>query len=259
VRPAHLLTGFQAVLGNQIEKRAMSYPKIVENPHYHLWTDALHARSLAHQAHNQWDRGAYVRWAVTTSWTVLEIACQVALSEPNISYRFRENLDAAIAKQGFSKLDWGSGLWQQVIELQDKRKGYMHRFISESEFFLQATDSDHAIKIVRAAVEGIYQHVGSPSPPWIQDDEDRGWDNGRRSAANLTLIHAGASEDDPKVIRICFVQDGKEKLSEVLPGGTDYAPYVDDLIRRIRVPITAVRVYEGPTLIHERETRMRGN
>lgn len=237
----------------------MSYPKIVENPHYHLWTDALHARSLAHQAHNKWDRGTYVRWAVTTSWTVLEIACQIALSEPNISYRFRENLDAAIEKQGFSKLDWGRGLWQQVAKLQDKRKGYMHRFISQSNLFPQATVADQAIDIARAAVKAIYEHVSSPTPPWIQDDGDRGWDSGRRSAANLTLVHAGASEDDPKVIRICFVQDGKEKLSEMLPRGTDYAPYVDDLIRRIQVPITTVRVFEGTTLIHERETIMRGN
>lgn len=237
----------------------MSYPKIVENPHYHLWTDALHARSLAHQAHNKWDRGTYVRWAVTTAWTVLEIACQVALSEPNISYRFRENLDAVIEKQGFSKLDWGRGLWQQVAELQEKRKGYMHRFISQSNLFSQAIVADQAIDIACAAIKAIYQHVGSPPPPWIQDDADRGWDNGRRCGANLTLTHAGASEDDPKVIRICFIQDGIENVSEVLQSGTDYAPYVDDLIRRIQVPITSVRVYEGPTLIHERATRMRGN
>jgi hypothetical protein len=72
------------------------------------------------------------------------------------------------------------------------------------------------------------------------------------------LIHAGASEDDPKVIRVCFVHSDNEKLSEVLPSGTDYAPYVDDLIKRIRVPITSVRVYEGTTLVYEKLTRMRG-
>jgi hypothetical protein len=109
----------------------MSYPKIVENPHYHLWTDVPHARSLAHQAHNKWDRGAYVRWAVTTSWTVLEIACQEALDEPKISYRFRENLDAALEQKRFQKLNWTSGLWQRVKDLQEARKGYVHRFISE--------------------------------------------------------------------------------------------------------------------------------
>ena len=78
----------------------MSYPKVVENPHYHLWTDALHACALAHEAHNKWDRGTYVRWAVTTSWTVLEIACQDALEERNISYSFRRNLNAARVWKG---------------------------------------------------------------------------------------------------------------------------------------------------------------
>jgi hypothetical protein len=236
----------------------MSFPKIVENPHYHLWTDALHARSLARQANNKWDRGTYVRWAVTTSWTVLEIACQDALTEPNISYSFRKNLDATLEKEGFPKLNWGYGVWQKVTQLQEARKGYAHRFLSETDLFPQAAVADQAIDIVRAAVNAIYQHVGSPSPLWIQDNDDRGWDNGRRMA-NLTLIHAGASEEDPKVIRICFVQEGKEKLSEVLPSGTDYTPFVDDLIKRMRVPITSVRVYEGPILLYERETRMRGN
>jgi hypothetical protein len=236
----------------------MNYPKIVESPHYHLWTDALHARSLARQANNKWDRGAYVRWAVTTSWTVLEIACQDALAEPKISYSFRKRLDEALKKQGFPNLDWGSGLWQRVEKLLETRKGYVHRFISETDLFLETTVADHAIDTVRAAVEAIYRHVGSPPPPWINDDNDQGWDSARRSSANLTLLHAGASEDDPKVIRICFVHRDTEKVSEVLPAGTDYTPFVDDLVRRIRVPITAVRVYEGHTLIHEKQTRIRG-
>jgi hypothetical protein len=82
----------------------MSHPKIVTSPHYHLWTDALHGRALARDAHNKWDRGTYVQWTVTTSWTVLEIACQDALGEPNISYSFRRNLDASIKAQGIPAL-----------------------------------------------------------------------------------------------------------------------------------------------------------
>ena len=236
----------------------MSHQKIVENPHYHLWTDALHARSLARQAHNKWDRGTYVRWTVTTSWTVLEIACQDALNEPNISYSFRKNLDAAIEQQGFKKIDWGSGLWQRVGDLQETRKGYMHRFLSEDNLFPHAAFADKAIGTVRGAVNEIYQHVGRPAPTWIQDDEDRGWDHGGRGGANLTLIHAGASEDDPRVVKICYVHMDKEHTSEVLPSGTDFGPYVEDLMRKVQVPISAVRVYEGATLVHEREIKMRG-
>ena len=236
----------------------MSYPKIVENPHYHLWTDSLHARSLAYEAHNKWDRGTYVRWAVTTSWTVLEIACQEALSETNISYSFRKKLDAALKQKGFSELKWGVGLWQRVERLQKTRKGYVHRFLSEDNLFPQSIVADMAIEIVRAAVKDIYQHVGSPSPSWILDNYDRGWDNGRRGGANLTLIHACTSENDQKAIKIYYVHDGNERLTDVLPSETDYGPYVDDLIQKIRVPITAVSVYEGIMLVHERQTNMRG-
>src|SRR5438093_1319696 len=97
--------------------------KLVTDHHYHLWTDALHARALAHQARNKWDRGTYVRWATTTAWTVLEVACQNALNDPKISYRFRENLDAAIAGQKLGPLDWSSGTWKAVSELHATRKG----------------------------------------------------------------------------------------------------------------------------------------
>ena len=77
------------------EDALMTFPKIVEGPHYHLWTDALHARALAKQANNRWDRGTYVRWTVTTAWTVLEMACEDALETPGIGRRFKENRDAA--------------------------------------------------------------------------------------------------------------------------------------------------------------------
>jgi hypothetical protein len=57
-------------------------PKLVDTPHYHLWTDALHLRALAHHARNQWDRGTYVRSALIVAWTSLELACDDALDTP---------------------------------------------------------------------------------------------------------------------------------------------------------------------------------
>jgi hypothetical protein len=236
----------------------MNCQKIIVNTHHHLWTDALHARALAHQALNKWDRGTYVRWAVTTSWTVLEVACQDALNEQKISYSFQKNLDAAIEQQKLAKLDWGSGLWQQVKALQETRKEYVHRFRSVNNLFPEPKIADQAIEIVRKAVKDIYQRVGSSSPAWIQDDNNKGWDKKPNVTANLTLIRKGAS-GDPNAIKICYISKDEEHVSEILPSGTDYKPYVDDLIQKIIVPITAVKVYEGQKLVDEIKVEMRGN
>lgn len=78
--------------------------KLIENNHYHIWTDALHARALSHEASNRWDRGTYVRWTVMTAWVALEIACQDALEEPRISYSFKDNPSKAIKRNLFQNL-----------------------------------------------------------------------------------------------------------------------------------------------------------
>jgi len=234
------------------------HPKIVENAHYHLWTDALHARALARQAHNKWDRGTYIRWTITTAWTVLEIACQDALEDDSISYSFHRNLDSAIQRNSFTPLDWGSGLWQKVTEIQETRKGYVHRFLKESDFFPSAEVADNAVDVIRNAVLSIYEHAKRVPPAWIHDDEDRGWDKGRAGSAHSTLIRAGATLNDPKVIRICYIRKNKEHIDEVLPPGTDPLPYIEDLIKHVTVPISSVRVYEGDKIVLERAITMRG-
>ena len=109
--------------------------KLIENNHYHIWTDALHARALSHEANNRWDRGTYVRWTLMTAWIALEIACQEALEEPKISYSFKDNLNKAIEEKSFSKLDWSQGIWQQVLQLQEFRKNCAHRFSQETDLF----------------------------------------------------------------------------------------------------------------------------
>jgi hypothetical protein len=237
----------------------MKYSKIVEIPHHHLWTDALHARVLAHKARNKWDRGSYVRWAVITAWTVLEIACQDALNEPNISYSFKKKLDVALVQKSLPPLNWGSGLWQQVSKIQQKRNNYMHRFVSETDLFPEAAVSDNAIDVVRKAVMEIYRHAKRTPPLWVQDDYDRGWDAKSGLLANATVIRAGAKEDDPKVVKIAYVIGEREHVSEVLPPGTDPEPYVEDLLTNIQGPINAIKVYEGNTLCMEKVITMRGN
>ena len=129
------------------EDALMTFPKIVEDPHYHLWTDALHARALAKQANNRWDRGTYVRWTVTTAWTVLEMACEDALETPGIGRRFKENLDAACAERATSPLDWGSGVWQRVSRLHQMRKEFVHINATQDRLFPESQDADYAISV----------------------------------------------------------------------------------------------------------------
>ena len=149
------------------------FPKIVETAHYHIWTDALHARALAHQSHNKWDRGTYVRWAITTSWTVFEMACEDALKEKGIGKSFRKNLDAAVIKRGLSQIEWGMGVWQQISKLHTTRKALVHINPAQAALFPNADDADKAIDVVRNAMRDIYLRAGIGSPPWVEGDKTR--------------------------------------------------------------------------------------
>lgn len=234
------------------------FPKVVSSPHYHIWTDALHARALAHQAQNKWDRGTYVRWAVTTSWTVLEMACEDALQKNGIGRRFRENLDRAVAQLGLVRIDWGSGTWQQIAELLRIRRELVHINPSQAALFMETSTADTAITTIREAINDIYAMAGKNAPPWVEDDYDRGWDKEQGSGAHLTAIHAGADPDSLDVIKIGYVYKDREFISSVCPPDTDPEPKLTDLIQSVRVPISRVRAYRGQTLIVDRELPMRG-
>jgi len=233
--------------------------KLVEDAHYHLWTDALHARALAHEARNKWDRGTYVRWAIITSWTVLEVACQEALDDPTISYRFKPNLNEAIRLKGLPVLSWGAGIWQAVSGLQEARKGLVHKFTSQADLFPGPEMADFAIEVAREAVLSIFQHVGRPAPAWICDNEDRGWE-GRPSFAVPMMQHGGADPEDPEAVRVAIVLYGKEFLTDVLPPDGDPEPYIHNLLNsaNLRLPFSEVRVYKGAQLLKTVPTHMRG-
>lgn len=226
--------------------------KLVENNHYHIWTDALHARALAHEASNRWDRGTYVRWTVITAWIVLELACQDALDEPNISYRFKENLDKTIGNKSLTKLDWSGGVWQQVLKVQTYRKNAVHRFAQESDLFPVADIADETIQIVRTAVVEIYGRAGKDIPPWVNDDNDQGWANkGFRVFANAYSVPPGLDEHAPDTIKITYTYKDSESIREVLPAETDPNPHVENLIATIGLPVSAIKVYKGEEVIQE--------
>lgn len=226
--------------------------KLIEDNHYHIWTDALHARALSHETNNRWDRGTYVRWTLMTCWIALEIACQDALEDPKISYSFKCNLNNAIEKKALSKLDWSKGIWQQVLNLQELRKNCVHRFSQESDLFPDASVADEAIVTARKAITEIYNHVGKQAPLWVNDDDDQGWCvKGMSIFANAYSTPPGVDENAPDTIKITYIYKDNECVRDVLPANTDPEPYVEKLIATIGLPISGIRVYRGQDVIDE--------
>jgi hypothetical protein len=236
-------------------------PVIVDSTLCHLWTDVLHMRQLARDCTNRWDRGTYVRFCTIAAWTALEVACQDALDCPEIGHRFKENVDTAILNKGLLSLDWSTGIWQEVRLLQERRKSYIHKFAKLSDMFPESDDADEAVHIVRSAISAVFAHTGAEAPAWLGFDHAYGWaaSSGLSDTCNATLITGGTTLDDPTAIRIKIVTNGEELTSSIHPAGTDYQNEVDHLIRNVRVPINAVRIYEGDILVSEKLIQIRGN
>jgi hypothetical protein len=246
------------VLWRQDSRTCLPAFLLVTTTHYHLWTDALHARALATQARNTWDRGAYVRWAVNTAWTVFETVCEDALGATGLGNRFKEKLDEAISALSLPPLDWGKGLWQKVLNVYRLRKEYVHVALPQNRLFADVAEANDAISILREAVKAIYQHAGKTPPNWVDDDRDRGWDDGGGSFGVLTIRRQNTDETHPDVVKIAHLYRGHEYVSEILPPGTDPEPYIASLLRNTTVPISAVRIYRGHTLVEDRPIPMRG-
>ena len=133
----------------------------------------------------------------------------------------------------------------------------MHPGVPQDRLFAPVQEADKAISVLREAIRDLYSRVGTPAPEWIDDDDNPVAPKG--GTAHATLLHAGVREDDPGTIRITYVYKGAEYESDLLPPGTDPSSLLHDLIRRILVPISAVRAYSGNTLIEEIPVRMRGS
>lgn len=235
-------------------------PVIVDSTQCHLWTDALHIRQLAHEALNKWDRGTYVRMTVVTVWIALESSCQDALAVRDIGYRFKENLDRALEEAALPAIDWSQGLWQQVRLLQELRKTNVHRFLALEDMFPRATVADQVIETVRCAIEDVYARAGKAKPTWLELNAARGW-NSRSDFghATMTALYGGAQSEDPRTVKIYIVVDGEEKLTTVLPAGSDPQGNIEQILAGVRIPISAIRVYENGELTQDLVVNMRGN
>ena len=54
------------------------------------------------------------------------------------------------------------------------------------------------------------------------------------------------------------LHDGKEHISEILSPDSDPEPAMKELLSKILIPISAIRAYQGNSLISERKLNMRG-
>lgn len=135
--------------------------KLITSPRYHLCNDALHARALAKQTKDDWNRGTYVGRAVATAWSLLEMCFRDALEDEKIGYRFKEDVNKAIANKGLSPIEWESGIWQKVLDLKKVRIRYTHINIPQNELLLDAKIADDAITVAREGAKAIYRHENS--------------------------------------------------------------------------------------------------
>ena len=234
--------------------------KIVDSVHYHLWTDALHARKLAHDTDNDWNRGAYVRWAVQSAWTSFESLASALLNVEGLGNRFRDSFDEATVAQNIPAIDWGSGTWQQVMDVYSQRKQFAHvrPSIDRGKLLASALLADNAISVIRRAIKELSQLVGQPAPPWVSDDDDSGFSVGKGdTGAHVICIRSGAREQGRDAIRITYLYQDQERVAEILPAGSDYRAAWELLLGKLTVPITTLRAYSGQTLLEEQPIRPR--
>jgi hypothetical protein len=224
--------------------------KYIQDNHYLVWTDALHARELSRQANNRWDRGTYVRWAIMSSWIALEMACQDALEDDKISYSFKKNVDQAIQRKNLPVIQWANGLWQEVTQLQEFRKNCTHRFLKQSEIFPGEGEASKAVSIVRNAVKDIYKRSGKTVPKWIDDDYDQGW--ARKGIDMFSTgyeVKPGMVLGSPHNLRFAYTYKDHEYTWAEYPPDTEPDDLFKQMIASLVHPISRATVYKGTDVL----------
>ena len=236
-----------------------------DRPRFQLWTDALCFREMAKQAANNYLSSMSVRNAVLSAWTTLEMACCDAFGLVQLpDVRFKEGLKIALANAAKAPIDFGSGLWQRVLSVQDLRNIYSHAGLKLGDHFPPLTVAENAIVTIRAAVNDMYLRMGKAAPRWVDFDQSNGWTGGPGSGAlgHLTLARGQLDQNAPDTLRIALVTaDEQEKVTDFFPGSTpesDVLEQVEDLLGRLNVSFIAVRVYRGPELLYEEDLDARG-
>ncbi len=202
-----------------------------------------------------------MRWAIQTAWSAFENFCSDALAADGLGTRFKDRFNAAVAAKHVQAVDWGQGIWQQVLRVYELRKGFIHVVpsISHEKLKTPLEDAENAIVVLRDGIKAAAALVGLPTPLWVDDDEDRGWQgthNGFSSTADGYVVRAGVDENDSANVLIVYVLRDEEHMVEIALPGTPHGPLLERLLGSLNVPVEAVRAYRGPTLIEERKMRI---
>jgi hypothetical protein len=171
-------------------------------PRFQLWTDALCFRAMAKEAPNNYLSSMCVRNAILSAWTTLEMACCDALVIEKLE-NFKESLHAEFDKRNIPRLDFGSGLWQDInTTVKGYRKRFVHSGVSYKNRFPHVSIAEEAISTIRKAIHEIYAQVGKQSPRWIDHDHAGGWRGPGSgtgiSSAHLTVLDAGVTPETPR-------------------------------------------------------------
>lgn len=235
--------------------------KLIDSTHCHLWSDALHARQLARTTGDEWDRGAYVRWALNTAWTAFENYASDVLDARGLGMRFKDVFSTALAEKAFPPVNWGEGIWQRVLALYDTRKQFTHVAAdTDSEVLRPPTSvAEAAISTMREAVLALAAHAELAAPHWVEDDAGAPFSGtaGMGIGVRGYLTLETADLNDPEHIRTTYVWNDEECVHEIMPRGTAWEPLLDRLEKALNVPATAIRAYRGPTLLVERQLKSR--
>jgi hypothetical protein len=95
-----------------------------------------------------------VRNAILAAWTTLEMACCDALGIEKLERDFKESLNAEFDKRNIPRLNFGSGLWQEInTTVKNNRKRFVHSGVTISDRFLPVLLAEEAIVTIRKAIQ----------------------------------------------------------------------------------------------------------
>lgn len=194
------------------------------------------------------------------AWTAFETAISELLNAHRLGGRFREKLDEAISNAGLPALNWGSGIWQEVGVLNQRRVDYVHRTSVNIDLMPDSSAADSALKTIRDALTDLHAKANAQSPPWLTDDSDRGWMGSAASKSSVygTGIHAGVNPESPDTLRVVYRDARGEHVHGYHPSSADPEQLARQLLNGLNTPVSYIRVYRGELLELDWSLRMRG-